>query len=328
MSRFLTSRSQSLLLAAGLVLAAGALPASAQKRIAFVSPEAALEQGLNAYRAGFDEIALPALTFAAENKLFLGRYHLGRLFSEERSNLTNHARAYEIFQDIVNEHAPHIDVDDDERAPYVGKALTFLGRYVYRGVPEAGISASPARAAEFLQEAATFFREPDAQYELAKLYLTGDGVEKDTRRAVHWFSALSQQGHVSAQATFADILWTGKVVSKDEKRALALITLAMENTPVNERFWIEDIYQRIFCGSSPSVRQQADGLVASFRQQFMPRQMMDPAERSIGDASPERVCSNGEKIEVPKRERQAQSQRRTQLPGADQRDIMDVRSKR
>ena len=52
-------------------------------------------------------------------------------------------------------------------------------------------------------------------------------------------------------------------MKKDERRALALITMAVENAPPHERIWIEDIYQNIFCGTSQGTRKQADGIVAS-----------------------------------------------------------------
>ena len=292
------SRACALALAVGLVLSTGAGTAWSQKRMQFVSPEAALEQGIGAYRAGFYHMALPALTFAAEHKLFLGQYHLARLLADNATATTDHKRAYDLYRQIVEENAARIDVDDDPRAPYVGKALTALARYTYRGLPEAGIEANSTRAAEWLEEAATFFRDADAQFELAKLYLKGDGVEEDRRKALHWLSTLTQEGHAGAQAFFADLLWAGRIVPKDEKKALALITLAVENAPGSERIWIEDVYQRIFCGAPSGIRQQADGLVASYRQAYSPR-VSDPSER-VGDAlALNRTCGNGEALPTP-----------------------------
>ena len=300
-----------LVLAVGLVLAAGAgpklflasSPALAQSQVKFVSPEAALEQGLGAYRAGFYQMARPALEFAAENGLLLGQYHLARLLADNATATTDHKRAYGLYLQIVEEHAANIDVDDDERAPYVGKSLTALARYVYRGLPEANLAPNAKRAAEWLEQAATFFRDADGQFELAKLYLKGDGVQEDKRKALHWLSTLTQEGHAGAQAFFADLLWAGKIVPKDEKKALALITLAVENAPGSERIWIEDVYQRIFCGAPSGIRQQADGLVASFRQAYSPKSY-DPAEKSSDGLAPTRTCGNGEALPRPQLQRE------------------------
>ena len=320
MSAELTSKlrcgAAKLLLTAGLVLAAGCGPTWAESGIKFRTPEEALAQGLGAYKAGYYKMALPGLTYAAEHNLFLGQYHLARLLADNATATTDHAKAYQLFRAIVDEHASKIDVDDDERAPYVGKALTSLARYVYRGIPEIGLQPNPSRAAEFLEEAATFFREPDAQFELAKLHLKGDGVPEDRRKALHWLSTLTQEGHPGAQAFFADLLWSGKIVPRDEKRALALITLAVENAPGAERIWIEDTYQRIFCGAGQGVRQQADGLVASYRNHYGPRSG-DVADRAQNDPVPTRTCGNGEALPKPQREGRApDAQSRNAAAGA------------
>jgi TPR repeat protein len=122
-------------------------------------------------------------------------------------------------------------------------------------------------------------------------------VPEDRRRALHWLATLTQQGHVGAQAFLADLLWHGKIVAKDEKRALALITVATENAPPHERIWIEDIYQRIFCGTVAGVRQQVDGLVASYRQLYVPRSSPESSVlRSAPEVSPARSCGNGETL--------------------------------
>jgi hypothetical protein len=278
---------------AGLGLAVAAAPARAGDGVRFVSPEAALEQGLGAYRQGIHRMAEQALGYAADRGLLLGRYYLARLYADSNSALTNHARAYELLYSIVKEHAARIDVDDDPRARYVGKALTALAGYWLRGLPEIGIKPNAERAAGYFQEAATFFRDHDAQFELAKLYLTGEGVPADRRQATHWLSTLSQQGHPGAQAFLADLYWNGKILPRDEGKALALITLAVENAPANERIWIEAIYQSIYCGMPAGVRRQQEGLVASFRQRYGPKPGAEPQERFGAEPAPVRTCSDG-----------------------------------
>ncbi len=282
---------------AGALFIGSLMPAAARDKVTFVSPEAALEQGIGAYRAGYFQIALQALRYAADRRLLIAEYHLGQLYADNQSALTDHAKAYELFYRIAQQHASTIDVEDDARAPYVGKALTALARYNYRGLPEAGVARNVAAAAAYLEEAATFFRDPDGQYELAKLYLTGEGVPQDRRKALYWLSRLAQDGHVGAQAFFAQLLWEGKVVHKDERRALALVTIAAESAPPHERFWIEDIYQRIFCGMQPGVREQAEGLVASYRHSYVQRpDIAAPSERVASELALTRTCGNGEAL--------------------------------
>ena len=182
--------------------------------------------------------------------------------------------------------------------------MTAVARYTYRGISD-HLNPNAALAAEYYQEAATFFREQDAQFELAKLYLKGDGVPEDRRKGRHWLSTLSQDGHSGAQAFLADLLWTGKDIDKDEKKALALIDVAVLNASDADRIWIEDIYQRIYCGAAPGVRKEAGDLVAGYRKNFSPRVASDLAEPKSASLVPNRTCHNGEALPRPQRESQA-----------------------
>ena len=80
---------------------------------------------------------------------------------------------------------------------------------------------------------------------------------------LHLLRTLSRVG-----AHLADLYWRGRFVKRDERRALALIRVAVENAPEHERIWIEEIYQNIYCGASQGTRQQADGIVARWRKIF------------------------------------------------------------
>ena len=296
-----------LLVGLALVLAPAAALSQSRDTLRFVSPEAALEHGLGAYRSGFHKLAEQALGYAAERGSLLGRYYLARLYADPSGPITDHSKAYELFRAIVEEHAARIDVDDDPRARYVGKSLTALAGYVLKGLPEIGLKPNAERAAGYLQEAATFFRDQDAQFELAKLYLTGEGVEINHKQATSRLSTLAQAGHAGAQAFLADLYWRARGgLPRDESRALALITLAVENAPANERIWIEDIYQSIFCGMSSGVRQQSEGLIASFRHRYAPRPGAEPQD-TIGLAPrPVRTCSDGTPLPAIPRESRAE----------------------
>jgi TPR repeat protein len=288
-------------LVAGPVLATGPVNGQARNTISFVSPELALEQGLGAFRSGNLEIALPALEAASTTDGrtgFIGQFYLARIFSDNSHPATDHGRAYMLFQRLADENAD-IDPDDDLRAPFVAKSLMALSAYLRRGVTEIGLQPNPARAAQYMHHAATVFSDEDAQFELAKLFLTGEGVENDVRRAIHWFSVLSQRGHTGAQAFLADLQWRGKHVPKDPRRALALITLALENAPAAERIWIEDIYQNIFCGTSEGTRNEASGYVADWRTKYG-RALAPSPHSGLAILGPQaaRTCSDGRPVNV------------------------------
>jgi TPR repeat protein len=275
-----------------LVLAPGGAGAAAT----FASPREALKQGLGAYQGGYFDQAIPALESAAEDGEFMALYYLARIYSDNSGAHTAHAKAYQLFKRIVDEYAD-LDPDEDERAPLVGRSLTALANYTRRGLPEIGLAANLERAIEYLHNASVIFNDEDAQFELAKLQLTGEGVAEDVPKAKHWLSVLTQRGHAGAQAFLADLLWRGKYMAPDQPRALALISIAVENAPSNERLWIEDIYQNIFCGAGDGIRRQASGIVAGWGNRYGRK----PDERDRSDldqlnAAPLRTCQNGETV--------------------------------
>lgn len=276
------------------LLAAFSSGVVAAQTVTFASPREALKQGMSAYQGGYYEIAIPALEFAASKKEFMAEYYLARIYGDNSGSQTNHAKAYDLFYRIANEYAD-ADPDDDPRAPYVGKSLTALAGYTRRGLKEIGLKPDPEQAVIYLQNASTTFADEDAQFELAKLKLSGDGIEEDEATARHWLADLSERGHAGAQAFLADLLWRGKYLKADRPAALALIAIAVENAPVYDRLWIEDIYQNIYCGSGEGIRKQATGIVAAWGNRFGRKpEAREASGIGLLAAEPQRSCQNGE----------------------------------
>jgi len=284
-------------LVAAATLLSGASAIAGQ--VKFRSPEDALRQGMSAFNGGFYEIAVPALEHAAQSNMFLGQYFLARIYADNGATFTDHPKAYLLYQHIANEHAD-IDPDDDRRAPYVAHAMTAVARYRLSGLPEFGVTQDPQSAAELLHHSATVFGDEDAQFELAKLKLKGEGVDADIEYGRHWLSVLSQKGHAPAQAFLAQLLHHGKVMEKNTVHALALITVAVENAPARDRVWIEDIYQDIYCGAGQGIRKQATGMVADWRDRYgrKPEVRRDRIGLGVLSVHAERSCSNGEPVMV------------------------------
>ena len=272
---------------------AGARPPVGMK---FVSPEAAYEHGRGAMQSGHPELAIAPFEYAAGKGVFLAQFYLARIFADNTLSLTDHPRAFDLYQSIVTEYA-EVDVDDDARAPFVAKAMVALADYYRSGITAAQVKPDLGQTANLLRNAAKSFRDEDAQYELAKLLLQGgEGVPANPQEAVYWLRKLSQLGHTSAQAFLADLYWRGQYVGKDKTQALLLITLAVENAPATERVWIEDKYQNIFCGAGEGVRRQAQGAVADWRSKYGRAREERPSRDGLASIQPHtrRTCSNGE----------------------------------
>ena len=286
----------------GLIVAGvlAALPPGASANAADVtkykSPATAMRQGLAFYNKGDYAQALPALEYAAADNQFMAQFTLAQLYSDNAGAETDHAKAYMLYQTIADEHSD-ADPDDEKRAPYVAKALTALAGYLRVGLPEIGVKPDPERAADYLHHAALFFGDEDAQFELVKIKLKGDGIPADIASAKHWLAVLTQRGHAGAQAFLADLYWRGKLMEQDKVRAFALISVAVQNAPPRERIWIEDVYQNIFCGAGEGIRKQATGIVADWRARYG-RKPEETTRTGLDPLYPlaVRTCQNGDNV--------------------------------
>jgi len=279
---------------AAVMLGLSPAPVSAQQ-VTFASKEAAFTQGYSAFRGSQFDIAVTALNFAAKRGVMRAKYYLARIYSDNSSEFTDHARAYGLLRDIISGYAT-VDPKDYRVAPYVSKALTSIARYERKGIPEMKLAPSTKRALVFFNHAASYFNEPDAQFELAKHYLEGAGVEARVPYALNWLARLSKRGHAGAQAYLANLYWAGRYTVRDPVRALALITVAVENANEEDRFWIEDVHQNIFCDANQKTRLRVHQVVGKWRRRYARTQSV--SVRTGDDlfelsAETQRTCSNG-----------------------------------
>jgi hypothetical protein len=171
----LSQRAVAVVLVAMLAIFAG-LPGAMANR--FVTPERAYEAGLDAYRNGAFDDALPALEEAAKSGIVEARFFLARIRGDASLPYHDRAKAYRLYLAIVDEYA-NID-RADAGAPFVSKSLIALAHYLRQGVASAGVAANVPRALQYLDHAAKYFGDPDAQFEIARLYLSGEDLPKDT----------------------------------------------------------------------------------------------------------------------------------------------------
>ena len=205
-----------------------------------------------------------------------------------------------LFRKLADENA-EIDPDDDLRAPFVAKALIALAGYVRSGVREIGVPPNPRRAANYLHHAAIFFGDKDAQFELAKLYLNGEGGNDDVRRGLHYLSTLSEQSYPAAQALLAELYWRGRHVKSDQRRALALITMAVgECAGARPHLDRGDLSQHLSARRRRDTRRRPPASWPGGARCSRGR-VAEPYDRAgLGgrELLPERQCANGEAVAI------------------------------
>ncbi len=110
---------------------------------------------------------------------------------------------------------------------------------------------------------------------------------------------MSEKSYPAAQALLAELYWKGRHVKADERRALALITMAVENAPAHDRIWIEETYHSIYCATTHGTRQEATGIMARWRKMFArPAEPVEATGLGGRELHPERQCANGEAVAI------------------------------
>jgi exopolysaccharide production negative regulator len=193
-----------------------------------MSPLEAFRAGTRALKLGETDKAVTSLQYAADNGHALAQWKLGRMYAEGDGVQHNDLRAFDYFRRIVRNHAD--DNPSQPQARFVANAYVELGAYYLNGIPNSAVKADPARARDMFAYAASYFGDPDAQYNLGRLYLSGKGVHRDPRQAVRWLALAANKGHYQAQALLGRILFKGENVPRQRALGLMWLTLASDGS--------------------------------------------------------------------------------------------------
>ncbi len=221
----------------------------------YPSPKDAVRDGMREYNAGDKRGAAQALEYAASAGHTLALWKLGRMYADGDGVQHDDLKAFEYFSKLADLNAD--ESPDSPNAGVVSSAFVALGTYFLDGIAGTYVTPNPSRAREMFQYAATYFSDPNAQYNLARLYLDGSGVEQDARQAARWFNLAAEKGHHPAQAVLGHLLMTGQGVPRQRARGLMWLTLAREAADPVKDAWIEDLYAKAFGAASDSDRKNA-----------------------------------------------------------------------
>lgn len=215
---------------AWLVLAALALAAPAyafEPTVELSTPADAYRFGVEAYRAGDLATATDALDYAAEQGHLRAKWMLGRMYARGEGVDRDDGVAFSFFAGVVTDNA------DDRRpgpdAPFVADSLVALGDY-YRVGGEAAGEVNLDAARQLYWEAATFFNNPEAQYNLATMYYQGEAGEADPAEAARWALLSAEAGNPSAQALLGFLLFQGDGIARQPVVGLAYLHFAWLRT--------------------------------------------------------------------------------------------------
>lgn len=217
----------------------------------------ALRAGIESLRSGNTPNSVEALTYAAQGGETLARWKLGKMYASGDGVAADDWKAYQYFLSIVQSYDE--DAAPQREIPAVASAFVAVGVYSLNGIPEKHLPANPGRAQQMFQYAATNFGDPNAQYNLARIYLDGAGVPKDARQAARWLRLAAEKAHAPSQALLGHLLFNGADgIARQRARGLMFLTLARESALDTARDgWIIDLYDKAMAAASETDRQAA-----------------------------------------------------------------------
>ncbi len=238
------------------------------EKMNYASPVEAYRQGMADYRAGHVKRAVSALEYAANSKVPGAQLWLARIFAQGDVITRDDAKAFAYYRKIANQFVeinPHHPV-----APYASEAMVALAGYYRKGVPTAHIRQNYTEAARLYHYAASHFRDPIAQYNLARMYLSGHGVKKNSQRAGQWLFSAAKKNHAPSQALLGELFWKGEVVSKPRNpaQALALLRLATKNASPDDLPWVQELYENILAKAKEEDKEKASEIIRNWRKLY------------------------------------------------------------
>ncbi|WP_317993434.1 tetratricopeptide repeat protein [Bartonella gliris] len=212
-----------------------------------------LKRGMSAYKNGQINQAISALRCAANLGHIGANWKLGHIYADGDGVPEDDYKAYTFFSYIVEKGA---DLGSENES-YLSDALVKLAGYIKKGIPQSPVKPNSFYAASLYMQAAVNYGNPIAEYHLGKIFLKGEGREKNLVQAARWFQLSARKGNPLAQAMLGDMLFqAGKTV-----RGVAMLTAAYEKANEKDRDWIRPMQERAFASCDEFERRTAMSLV-------------------------------------------------------------------
>ena len=214
------------------------------------TPLEAFRSGTQALRLGNTAQALTELEYAAEQGVPAAIWKLGRMYADGDGVNVNKARAYDYFRRLTATHGD--DSAGTPNARYLANAFVTLGLYHLDGI-SGKLQADPNVAREMFRYAAAYYADPEAQYQLGRLYLLGKGAPKDAIQAARWLRLSANKGDHRAQALLGGMLFKGEEVSRQAALGLFWLIVAKDAAGPDET-WITEMYASALAQASEGDR--------------------------------------------------------------------------
>lgn len=208
--------------------------------------------GFNAHKKGQKEEAVEAYRYAAEKGHTGSRWALANMYADGDGVVQNDFEAFKIYSEIASQGVE----PGSEDTVYFVNALLSLAHYYHQGIPGSPVGIDLAQARQLYFQAASTFGFAEAQFQLARMILAGEGGKANVQQAKKWLNLARKSGHAGAMAVFGNVLFQeGQAV-----RGLAFMTAAIDKCSPKDCLWIQDMQERAFSLADEQDRRVAVAL--------------------------------------------------------------------
>ena len=215
--------------------------------------------GFNAYKKGQKEEAVEAYRYAAEKGHTGSRWALANMYAAGDGVVENDFEAFKIYAEIANQGVEPGSADTG----FFVNALLSLARYYRQGIPNSPVKADLAQARQIYFQVASTFGVPEAQFQLARMILAGEGGRVNVQQAKKWLNMARKSGHAGAMSIFGNVLFEeGQTV-----RGLAFLTAALDRCSAKDCPWMQELQERAFSLATEDDRRVAVALAPQVYEQ-------------------------------------------------------------
>ncbi len=215
-------------------------------------PRVLFKFGFSAYKRGKKDDAVEAYRHAAEKGHPGARWALANMYADGDGVVEDDYEAFKIYDQIARQ-----GVEPGSRdTGYFVHALVSLAGYYRLGIPNSPVRPDLAQARHLYFHAASAFGVPEAQFQLGRMIMLGEGGKNDLRQAKKWLNRARKTGHPGASALLGNAIFQeGHTV-----RGLAFMTVALERASPSDREWIQSIQEQAFSVADEADRRTAMAL--------------------------------------------------------------------
>ena len=210
----------------------------------------------DAYSHGDFQQAMVFFEKSSEDGNMVADWYLGHMYRLGRGVPPSPAIAYSYYNRVAENFDP--EEPDQTRLRIEIDSQLRVADYQRIGIPASGLKANPQAAAHTFLKFATNYGHPRALYALGVMSIEGEGVKANPQQGLKWLYAACRKRSPEAAAYLGELYYAGKVVPKDDTRALTWYIIAADSALHDENAVIFGRLDELRFSVSEDVKLEAE----------------------------------------------------------------------